>query len=947
MSTGSRQSSHACSETKKNCRPPQIFQALARSKFLIVICSRDTPESRWVGEEIRRFVAIGRADRILALLIDGSASESFPPGLRRVEDPERPGRLIEREPLAADVRPRSGDSPRRQRRMAKLRILACVLGCSFDQLRQRHRERLIRRRRFAVGIMFACIALVVVAAFEYTRTSQSLSATLEELQSTQTDLRSTSESLRQTEGDLAIAAEQREFAEDIADQEQTHRLISDGNRLIRLGEYEAARAMLSKARAQSIGLASSTLVADILLASVGALSPTPLARYDTSWQTLRVSTQSSQGTLGRVPLFPAISGDGNRVATLHIPLHSDEAFIRVVQPFTHEYLYTLSVIGRPLFRWMNGRELLFVLGETEIWSFDAATGKKVHGPITVEASQRPPAVQGDNGLYPAAGMMARRWSIGFFSDPAPDIGIAGEQFRVGRILYDLERNTHRALPLSGSALIAPDTSYAIDLDPEGGPPLALDPLTADVVHVIRGVRAASASQLSMNFLLTVNGYFATRSARELAIHRIDRGSPSPASIGSVQMPWISPFRPGGSLSSDRHPVIAFSHLGDQHGVMTPNSRKPPGGFHGHWHFVIDLEDATAMVSTFDETTHAPFAIMEERVHDRTAGAPDARMYLLCTHGLSQLAFWRRTRTALTSDPRQMFDRPTGEAPNDRTIVMDSGIRVASTHVDFEVYSPEDDTKPISSMSRKGQWLEGATAGAAQLLTYQRTDYEWPGPSEPRLRLRDAATGEVLAEFVVPRVDREDYRRAAISPDGSLVALADPSVGLLRFYDAETGTAITELEIETMTGLTTDGVPRPYFSTDGTRFAYRDLILDLLAPIKTTDAILGRRKAIEAHALAPGEDKELAAALANWYELNQRPDLAAQILRLAARDGSNEDESLRLLITVLAVEGQLHRESRDWRDYIRITFDYESIGVSDSVSAHRLDKAMQRFQASGY
>lgn len=150
----------------------QIEEALARSRFLIVICSPATPVSKWVDKEIHSFRELGRNDKILSLLIEGEPHESFPPALRLVfrHNAEGKGRTDEdaetTEPLAADVRLRRGESRRRQRRMAKLRILATLLGCNFDELRQRDRER--RRRNLialGVGLLILISGLTWLSAF--------------------------------------------------------------------------------------------------------------------------------------------------------------------------------------------------------------------------------------------------------------------------------------------------------------------------------------------------------------------------------------------------------------------------------------------------------------------------------------------------------------------------------------------------------------------------------------------------------------------------------------------------------------------------------------------------------------------------------------------------------------------------------------------------------------
>src|SRR4051812_17055413 len=41
----------------------EIEQALEQSQFLIVVCSRRTPESHWINEEVRRFRQRGRRDQ--------------------------------------------------------------------------------------------------------------------------------------------------------------------------------------------------------------------------------------------------------------------------------------------------------------------------------------------------------------------------------------------------------------------------------------------------------------------------------------------------------------------------------------------------------------------------------------------------------------------------------------------------------------------------------------------------------------------------------------------------------------------------------------------------------------------------------------------------------------------------------------------------------------------
>ena len=125
----------------------QIKQALTASRFLIVVCSPYTPRSKWVEREIELFNSLGRGDQVLALLTEGEPSDSFPSGMLvracQVADSDGSTRIVkeDKEPLAADVRPRKGQSAEKLKRFALLRLVAVILGVKFDDLRQRDQER--------------------------------------------------------------------------------------------------------------------------------------------------------------------------------------------------------------------------------------------------------------------------------------------------------------------------------------------------------------------------------------------------------------------------------------------------------------------------------------------------------------------------------------------------------------------------------------------------------------------------------------------------------------------------------------------------------------------------------------------------------------------------------------------------------------------------------------
>jgi tetratricopeptide (TPR) repeat protein len=160
----------------------KIEQALVDARYLIVICSPQTPPSQWVNEEIGRFRQMGRDDRLLALMIEGNPEESFPENLKKVTRQVDDGQggtqeVVEHvEPLAADVRGGPQDTPRRARELARLRLLAVILGVDFDDLRQR--EALRRRRRLitagatAAGVLLALGSASGFAVYQAQRAEQ-------------------------------------------------------------------------------------------------------------------------------------------------------------------------------------------------------------------------------------------------------------------------------------------------------------------------------------------------------------------------------------------------------------------------------------------------------------------------------------------------------------------------------------------------------------------------------------------------------------------------------------------------------------------------------------------------------------------------------------------------------------------------------------------------------
>ena len=144
-----------------------ILDALAHSDFLIVICTPDTPNSRWVRREIEQFHELGRGDKVIPVLVDGNQEISFPPELRmrrrEVPQPDGTTKVVwdEIEPIAADVRPREDESRTVTERRAMTRLAAALLGCRFDELarRKEHQQRAKWRNIAAATLVTLAAAL--------------------------------------------------------------------------------------------------------------------------------------------------------------------------------------------------------------------------------------------------------------------------------------------------------------------------------------------------------------------------------------------------------------------------------------------------------------------------------------------------------------------------------------------------------------------------------------------------------------------------------------------------------------------------------------------------------------------------------------------------------------------------------------------------------------------
>lgn len=218
-----------------------IMKALAESEYLIVICSPRLRESLWCRKEIETFIRMHGREKVLAVLIEGEPSESFPEELLYAEEtitaPDGSVSTVRRavEPLAADVRGRSRREMLKSLRTEKLRLLAPMFSLNYDDLRQRHRERKMKRilrASLAAAAVFLCFgAFSTAMALRIQNQNRQLEEQKERLEEQKGQLEEQAALLLEQSDEIRQQNESllREQALNLA--EESLRLLAEGDRL--------------------------------------------------------------------------------------------------------------------------------------------------------------------------------------------------------------------------------------------------------------------------------------------------------------------------------------------------------------------------------------------------------------------------------------------------------------------------------------------------------------------------------------------------------------------------------------------------------------------------------------------------------------------------------------------------------------------------------------------
>lgn len=141
----------------------ELRKHLESSKYLVILCSPNSAPSDWVSDEIKAFINMGRLDKIVPFIIDGSPQEysnaditrplmgeCYPLALRQwnAEHPDK--NLLG---IAVD------DYGEKNRNKAFIRLVAHLLGIEFDTLWQRHKRHVRRVVASLAGLAIVAFAL--------------------------------------------------------------------------------------------------------------------------------------------------------------------------------------------------------------------------------------------------------------------------------------------------------------------------------------------------------------------------------------------------------------------------------------------------------------------------------------------------------------------------------------------------------------------------------------------------------------------------------------------------------------------------------------------------------------------------------------------------------------------------------------------------------------------
>lgn len=130
----------------------EIRNNLKTSKFLIIICSPNSYNSKWVNDEVRAFVEWGRIEEIIPFIIDGTPNSGDPNECIPLYLSQHYKNHPENELLGINLKTFGKEQ-------SFIRVVSRMLGLSFDELWKRHERQ--RRKMITTSVLSLTIVLLL------------------------------------------------------------------------------------------------------------------------------------------------------------------------------------------------------------------------------------------------------------------------------------------------------------------------------------------------------------------------------------------------------------------------------------------------------------------------------------------------------------------------------------------------------------------------------------------------------------------------------------------------------------------------------------------------------------------------------------------------------------------------------------------------------------------
>lgn len=347
-----------------------IMQALYESEYLIVICSPRLKESMWCKREIETFIQYHGQENILAVLVEGEPQDSFPEELMYVDEVfyyDDGTQGVNRrpvEPLAADVRGKNKREILKNIKSEMLRCLAPMFGVGYDDLKQRHRE---RRMKKIVSASVAAAALCLMIGVASTLAALHINRQKEQIEKQSVEIQ------RQADEIIEQSAQIQEQYDQLL-MNQAENLAADSLRLLDEGDRTGAIETAVQALTSYEGI-DMPYTADAKYALTESLYAYDLGKVERAQYQIEVP--------GIIDDF-FVSPDRN-----YIVISDDTASISVWDVETRQVLDTVSiadgsVIKQNQFGFIDSDRFAFVSDSDEI-SIYQISSKQVTDIITLDS----------------------------------------------------------------------------------------------------------------------------------------------------------------------------------------------------------------------------------------------------------------------------------------------------------------------------------------------------------------------------------------------------------------------------------------------------------------------------------------------------------------------------------------------------------------------------------